>query len=218
MEPGLSLCPHCGGMTVVLPDPRFRWVCGACGGPRVPGAAGKNAPLARARVAQAAAFGWGAGSIALAFTGALTSGMAALLWTASHGLGGGIGVLGAIFLVFAWRASARAGARRSDAAREVKAGWREGARTILAARGGNMTAAELAREMRIEPPEADELLTDLAAHDEAHLEIDDGDVRFRIEPPAAPKARIDASSGALEPTDAEHDAEPGAAAEKEKRT
>jgi hypothetical protein len=182
VDSGLTLCPHCGGTTVVLPDPRFRWVCGACGGPRVPGAPGKNAALARARVAQAAAFGWGAGSIALAVTGALTSGMAALLWAASHGIGIGVAVLAALFLVFAWRASSRAGARRTEAAQAAKDGWREGARSIVLAHGRTMTATELAREMQTDEAEADELLTEIAANDEVRREIGDGDVRFRVRP------------------------------------
>jgi hypothetical protein len=169
-------------MTVVVADAKLRWVCGACGGPRVPGASGKNAALTRARAAQAAAFGWSGGSIALALTGALTSGMAALLWTAAlHGLGAAIGVLGAIFLLFAWRASARAGVRRREATEAVAEGWREGARSILAARGRDTTAADLAVAMQIEEAEAEELLNALAAQDEVRLDVGDGgELRYRV--------------------------------------
>ncbi len=169
----------------MVASPRFRWVCGVCGGPRVPGSSGKNAPLARARVAQTAAFGWSAGAIALAMTGALTSGMAALLWTAVPTLGVVVGVVGALFLLFAWRSSARAGKRRKDADDAVKEGWRQAVRSILATDGRQTTAAALARQMRIEEAEADELLTDLAAHDELRVDIDDGSVRFRVPKPDA---------------------------------
>jgi len=33
----LGACPHCGGQTRLEPSPTLRWVCGACGGARVPG-------------------------------------------------------------------------------------------------------------------------------------------------------------------------------------
>ena len=204
-SPELALCPHCGGMTVLAADPRYRWVCGACGGPRVPGASGKSAALARARAAQAAAFGWGAGAIALALTGALTAGLAALLFMVSQGLGIGIGVMAAMFLLFGWRSSARAGKRRREAADAVKQGWREGAKVILTTRGRDTTAAQLAAIMQVDTETADELLTDLAAHEEARIDIDDGNVKFRIdalakEPAAALEADAEAEAdGAAKP-------------------
>jgi ribosomal protein S27AE len=211
--PELALCPHCGGMTVLAPDPRFRWVCGACGGPRVPGAPGKNAALAQARAALAAAFGWGAGAIALALTGALTAGLAALLFMVSQGLGIAIGVLAAVFLLFAWRSSARAGKRRAEAADAVKRGWREGARAILTARGRNTTAAQLAAIMQVDTETADELLTELAAHDEARMDIDDGSVKYRIDA-LAEKTAATREAEADADADAEADAEAAAKPEK----
>jgi len=177
----LSECPHCRGQTALQPDARLRWVCAACGGPRVPGAAGKSRALVKARAAQAAAFGWSAGAIALALAGALVSGLAALLWTATTGAAIAVGIVGAFMLLFAWRASARAGARRKEVTANVEAAWREGARAILASRGRDMTAAQLAETMQIDEGEADELLTSLAAHEEARVAIDDGKVKFRID-------------------------------------
>jgi hypothetical protein len=177
----LSECPHCRGKTAIQPDARLRWVCAACGGPRVPGGPTKSRALAKARVAQAAAFGWGAGAIALAVAGALAAGLAALLWAAAASAGIAVGVVSALMLLFAWRASARAGARRKELAASVEDAWREGARAILAARGRDTTPAQLAEAMQIDEGDADELLTSLAAHDEARVAIGSGDVKYRVE-------------------------------------
>jgi hypothetical protein len=177
----LTECPHCHGKTALQPDARLRWVCAACGGPRVPGGPLKSRALARARVAQAAAFGWSAGAIALAVSGAFTAGLAALLFGPAMSLGIAIGVVGALMLLFAWRASARAGARRKELAASIEDAWREGARAILAQRGRDTTPAQLAEAMQIDEGEADELLTSLAAHDEARIAIDGGDVKYRIQ-------------------------------------
>lgn len=190
--PELTLCPHCGGMTVVVPDARARFVCGACGGPRVPGASGKNAALAKARQLQAAAFGWSAGAIALALTGAMTSGLAALLWAVAQGIGVVVGLMGVVAFLFAWRSSARAGMRRKEAAQAIDDGWREAVRGILAARGRDTTAAELAAVVKIDEAEADRFLTDLAAHDEARVDIESGSVKFRV-PSDEERAREEAA-------------------------
>ncbi len=169
-------------MTTLAAHPRLTWVCGACGGPRVPGAPGKNAALAQARLAQAAAFGWSAGAIALALTFALTTGLGALFWGASHGVGGVFLALGALMAFFAWRASARAATRRGDADDAVKEGWREAARALVRSGGAEVTATTLAHAMRISEGEADELLTRVTSEDEATAAASANDVRFRVRP------------------------------------
>jgi hypothetical protein len=184
--PELTACPHCGGKTVMAHDTRLRWVCAACGGPRIPGAPGHaravGSALARARVAQTAGFAWGAGALVLALTALMGTALAAILWGASHVAGGTLGALAAALLGFAWRASSRAGGRRREAKRELDAAWRDGALALLRARGGDATAAELAEEMRVDEADADALLTELGGHDRVRVEIgDEGTVRYRAE-------------------------------------
>jgi hypothetical protein len=187
----LSDCPHCGGKTALVADPRLRWVCAACGGPRVPGGPPKSRALAKARVAQAAAFGWSAGAIALAIGGALSAGLAALLAGVALSFGIAVGLVSLLMLVFAWRASARAGQRRKEISLSIEDAWRDAARAVLAKRGRDTTAAQLAEVMQIDEGEADDLLTSLAAHDEARVAIESGEVKFRIEGEALPELEPD---------------------------
>jgi hypothetical protein len=90
-------------------------------------------------------------------------------------------------LFFAWRASVRAGARRKELAASVDEAWREGARAVLAERGRDTTPAQLAEAMQIDEGEADELLTSLAAHDEARVAIESGDVKYLVEREGEPE-------------------------------
>ncbi len=146
-------------------------------------------------MAHTAGFGWSAGSLVLAVSGAMTAGLAALLWVASPTLGIVVGTLAALVLLFAWRAAARAGARRREAKQATREGWRAAALQVLRARARDTSTAELADQLRIDERAADRLLTELSARDEAHIDIEDGTVKYRVEPGSGSESASGSGSG-----------------------
>ncbi len=201
-----NACPHCGAIARVEPKgsgPALRWVCGVCGGPRMPiGAAGSeaaNGPLREARASEirsrkARASVWAFGFMAVFFTLiALAAWPAALAWKL-------------FFLAFAvtptvlaMRARNRATIARADAAEALDRAWLGAAETIAKGTKKGVTVAELAARLKIDPVRAEALLTKLAVQDGTRIDVDDdAEVRYSIggDDPSAPNAsrvRVDTS-------------------------
>jgi hypothetical protein len=184
--PELSTCPHCGGQTRLDPSAQYRWVCAACGGPRIPGSTEPSKALSSARVAAMTAFGWSAGSIVLAMIGVAGGALASIVAMASGAAGATIGVVALLLFVLAWRASTSAAARRKEARSSVDDAWREAILAKLRSGGDGTTAATLAKEMRIDEAEADRLLTELSADDRVRVDVGEGHVHYRVDGPPPP--------------------------------
>ena len=210
-------CPHCGGTTTIEKHRALRWICGACGGPIVPvdatglpWLARSNAELAslvRAKRTRAIAFGWTAGMIMLVVSALLALGLGGLLllvaWLPSAILGG-LGVV-----LFALGMAMRSRARASDAIAqtELDAAWESVADEVLRARGGDVTAKDLAQAMRTTEAHAETMLSALSLHDRARVAVDDdAELRYSAGPAnAAPLVRIADDAAATEQTETRDD-------------
>jgi ribosomal protein S27AE len=179
---GLEKCPHCGGLTAIAPNRHLRWVCGACGGPIIPGMDATKLDdeakrmLARARGATSSArripileivaplvF---AGSCAMGFV----LGQAMLLFLA----------VVVLVLVFGGYATRREKGRAS-AKLFVEDAWLHAAGLLAEERGGYLSAQEVAARLRLPLPDAERLLTRLSVV-RGRVDVgEDAQVRYRVD-------------------------------------
>lgn len=184
----LDPCPHCKAQAGVSPHAVYRWVCDVCGGPRVPrmdpsiAFSGRELPLLRkADAARKARAGWRAGAIA---SGLLLP--VVVLFFAALLLVFGPGILlialsllsvGPVAAFFAY-AMRRAGARGREIGPALDAAWTAAATDIAQQSAGALTAAELARKLGVEEPQAEELMALIDVNDalrpRARIAVDKG--------------------------------------------
>jgi hypothetical protein len=138
--------------------------------------------LVEAARARAMAVGWMAASWVFAAIGAMGLGLALLVWLASHAAGGVLAV-GAVFAAGLAVAGARRSRARSAQAREaLERAWLHVAGEVVAARGGELTAAQLAEAMRTDERHAEALLAQLSAAGRVRVEVrDDAELAYRTE-------------------------------------
>ena len=196
-------CPHCGAIARVEPQgsgANVRWVCGVCGGPRMPHGLGGEAatsPLREARASEvrskkARASVWAFALMATFFTLiALAAWPAALAWKL-------------FFLAFAvtpavlaMRARTRSLTAKADAAEALDRAWLAAAEDVARSAKSGVTVAELASRLKIDAAHAEALLTQLAVHDRTRIDVDDdAEIRYSIggtEPSGAGRVRVDAA-------------------------
>lgn len=182
-------CPHCNAIARVEPlgsGATVRWVCGVCGGPRMPSGLGGEAaitPLREAKASQTravrsrAAF-WVFMTIATFFTL-----VAVAAWPAA--------VLGKLIwlaiamtpMAFAVRARARASRATGDANEALDRAWLAAAEDVASRANKGVTVAELASRLKIDPVRAEQLLTQLAVHERTRIDVDDdAEVRYSVSP------------------------------------
>jgi hypothetical protein len=189
----VNRCPHCGALArIERSSGALRWRCGVCGGPIVPteeGVArsdGELASLVRAQRARAMAVGWIAGAVVLGAVGVMGVGLALLLWLASHVVAGVLGVLAVCTGLLAAYFLRRARRRDTDARVAVDDAWELVAGEVLAARGGETTAAELAKAMQTDEDHAQSLLGRLSARGRVRVDVrEDAELAYRAENAAA---------------------------------
>ena len=200
-------CPHCGAIARVEPKGAgvlLHWVCGVCGGPRMPNGVGGEAvttPLREARASQqralrARAQFWAFTVMALFFTMVALAAwpVAALV---SHLI---LLAMAAAPTLFAVRARARAGRAAEAESEALERAWLAAAEDVTSRAKKGVTVAELAKQLHIEPVKAEKLLTQLAVHDRTRIDVDeDAEVRYSIAPELAasasssPRVRVDAA-------------------------
>lgn len=183
-------CPHCGSIARVEPKgsgASLHWVCGVCGGPRMPSGAGGEAsasPLREAKASfglatRARAVSWVFGIIATFMTLVTLAGF-------SH-----VGIVAKIiFLALAIAPTLMAVRARSKATRATASGAEAVDRAMLAAAEKvagqskkGVTVAELAALLKIDAVKAEHLLTQLAVHDRTRIDVDDdAEVRYSVTP------------------------------------
>jgi hypothetical protein len=157
-------CPHCRSQAGAEPSRTLRWICAVCGAPIVPSSAGEArsaaelADLVRAQRAGAMAMGWGAAAVALGSTAMMALVVAAIVLRVSHTAAAGLGALAALgaLLVALCVSRSRAAARERTA--RLDAAWGIVAGELVRARGGAMTARELARTIGTDEGHAEALL------------------------------------------------------------
>jgi hypothetical protein len=199
----MELCPHCGGQTTSEPSRDLRWVCGACGGARVPGVtlgAASVALLARAksdRTRQTGASFVAAGLVAMAL---FLAAIALLAAVTGHGVPafGAAGLAAADFAVAmgAWRFARKSAAASRDA---LDGAWANAAALVARKHGGEITARDLARTLKTSELDADAILAKLSAGG-ASVEVDDdAQLHYRVDAGADGSAAAPESETMTEP-------------------
>lgn len=200
-DPELTQCPHCNAKARILADERFRWVCGACGSPRVPSPDPKAHSEAekqhlqqaaklvtQARLARVGGSLTGLGATAIAFLVLL-----ALFVVHANPIFSILMIGLSVFLsvlTFSFGRSARA--KIDEAKTEVTYAWQLVAEALLHLHGRALTAAELGTMMRTTEADAERVLTLLSVDDKVRSVVsEDAQLRYlvpaqmRVENPVA---------------------------------
>lgn len=176
----MDTCPLCGATTGCSPDPEFRYRCDVCGGPRVPlqaprkrAGAKESTALRRAEASRKSRAKTRAGAIAAGLAAIGTVGMLGLVGILSMVFGWNIGLwllaaglltAGPLFALTSWLTS-----RSSRLSKEIPAAideaWMAAATDVVEQSKTAVTAASLAKALRIDEPQAEELLALLEASD-----------------------------------------------------
>ncbi len=192
-------CPHCRSVTDVEPHDALRQRCRVCGGARVPlddpkiVRSGREIPvLARAQRAHVRRALWRVSAGVVGGFGLLSLAVALLVIVGvGPSLVGLLAMLGASAVPFvvaalAWASAARQ-ARLRDAA--LDEAWALVAGDVLGQKGGELTADELGKLMRIDVSRAEALLAELNLRDFVHARVtEEGDLAYSV---AGQKHRVD---------------------------
>ncbi len=203
-------CPHCHAIAAVI-ERRGTTVCAACGKPRV-GAVTLSGDRPRGSVVPASHAGKQAGTTAMLARARgrtqraggvflLASGIIAAALVAAAipgGAGIALAVLAALIGVGAGGLALRAGARSVERARSLDAeASRAAVEELARAKGGVLTAGELAQRLRLSVEDADAILTaQVGDGSSVDVEVDEeGVVRyvFHALRPRAARVRVDAA-------------------------
>lgn len=207
-------CPHCGAVARVEPKgagASLTWVCAVCGGPRMPNGLGGEkaaAPLREAKASQSAALRaratfWFFTMSTLFFTLVAVAAWPAALFVKLLLLAMAMGPA-----AIAVRARARASVATTAADAALDVAWLAAAEDVASHTKAGITVAELASRLKIDPVQAEHLLTQLAVHDRTRIDVgDDAEVRYSVAPGLdTSKVRISTSEDqfrALEQAEAE---------------
>jgi hypothetical protein len=199
-------CPHCGAIADLEPSKALRYRCKVCGGPRVPSddvavkRSGSETPaLERAQRAHRIATAWRVGAGVVAGFGGLSLLIALLvLGVVTPGVLGTLATLFGTLVPFVlafvfWR---RGGAEYQKVTDALDEAWQRVAAEVIAAHGGELTAAELAKTLRSDTSTAERMLARLGAHDFVRSRVTDaGDVVYSS--PSAERVRVSPNSGTV---------------------
>jgi hypothetical protein len=202
----VSPCPHCGALAEVEPSAFHRWRCAVCGGPVVPADGVTRTPLTnaanathaelanlvRAQRARAMGFGWTAGAVLFACIAVMAGGLGALLWGSSHTSTLVLAAVAGVAAVIALTSRGRASSRNRESRARLDEARQTVAEEVLRVRGGEVTAPELAKIMRLDVEQAETLLSGLSIGGQARVDVrDDAELLYRIaEPAPAPEAEV----------------------------
>jgi hypothetical protein len=187
----MAPCPLCGATTGCTPDPEFRYRCDVCGGPCVPLHAPRTrrgakelTALKRAETARKSRAKARGGAIAAGLSAVGIVGMLGLAGIVSLVAGWSLGFwifLAALFTagplaaLTAWLAS-RASARSKEIPNAIDEAWMAAATDVVDQSSTPVTSTSLAKALRIEEAQAEELLALLEASD---LVLPDGKHAYR---------------------------------------
>ena len=210
-------CPHCGAVAGTRTDRELRHVCEVCGAPRAPvldarfKTSGKEiAPLKRAEAARRARAGFRAAAVGsgalLAFAFVIVAAIAAIFGMGIAFAITSLMVLGTLGALTFWSYS-RAKARTKEIEPALDAAWISIGTDVAQQTRGSITAADLAKALSIEEPQAEQLLALLDVNDVVKSDItEDGEVayssRLRVGPGNEPPVKSDEEAAAEAEADA----------------
>ena len=186
-------CLHCRGRARLEAHATFRWVCGVCGGPRVPAEARVRSErgaseLRAADEARKMAFAWRLGAVGLLLTGTLLAALGATLALASTAVSLAVLVTAIALYVGGAFAHRRAKGMSEKAKSAIFAAWESAAESVLKSRDGTFTASELAKTLETSEEDVERMMTFLAADDRAIVELKDAEVVYSAKGPLEPRA------------------------------
>jgi hypothetical protein len=188
-------CPHCRATAAIERSALLRWRCAVCGGPVVPSdgsfprASGEIGDLVRAARTSAMSLGWAAAAVVLAGGGFVMALLGLLLWRAAHLPAMVLGVVAGASLALSFASTLRSRARRADSRAALDRAWTAVAGELLAARGKDVTASDLARALSTDEAAAEEILSALSAEGRVRVDVrDDAQLSYRSSPDAAGEA------------------------------
>jgi len=198
-------CPHCGGLTRLESHAFYRWVCGACGGPRVPAQDGRvvseraTGELVRANTARKHAFAVRLAAIGLGLTGTLTAALGALLTFASAAVGMTILVAAAAMLVGSVLAGSRSRRHSEEARRLTFEAWESVAQKVVELHGAAITGPELAKRLKTSEADVERMMSFLSVDDRVRIDVGpDAQVRYASHDVAQGEGAGGASAGHTE--------------------
>lgn len=173
-------CPHCGAVARINGKGRDS-VCAVCEGPRIPNNLGGETAIAALQQQQTLLSKARLGSIATVAQGILAS-IIALVGISVHPSRVGtvlVAILAGLPLLWSLRTRAKAKQTRQAAKAAGDSAWEAAAEALA---HGGITAHALATRLALPEPEADRLLTSLAAHDRTRIDVgDDAEVVYSTE-------------------------------------
>ena len=175
----LSSCPHCAAQARIVADERFRWVCGTCGGPRVPVADARfHSDLEARHLKQAVVY---TNQARLTRVGATITGLGAAFFgviAIAIGFAHFSPLVPFSFLVLSLFASMLtivmgvSARKKIDLAKEnVTSAWEAVAELVLRAQRNPITALDLAQTMKTDEGDAERILTLLSVDDRVRAEV-----------------------------------------------
>ena len=187
-------CPHCGGLTRIEPHERFRWVCSACGGPRLPALDKETveAPTAiddlrRADGARKHAFAARLGATVLGACGTLVALLGAALAAASVTVTMVLLAVAIGAFIPAVALARRARRLSNEALRGVFVAWESAAEAVVRAEaraGTTVSGAELARRLGTTEADVERMMTLLTVDDRVRIDVKDAEILYA---PASPE-------------------------------
>ncbi len=163
----------------------LKWVCGACGGPRMPhglGGEAAAAPLREAKASQRRALRLRAQFWAFTLMAIFFTLVAVAAWPAAA-------IVSKLILLalamtpslVAARARSRASHANADGNEAIERAWLAAAEDVASHAKNGVTVADLGKRLQIDPLKAEKLLTELAVHDRARIDVDDdAEVRYSV--------------------------------------
>ncbi|WP_394837717.1 hypothetical protein LVJ94_12470 [Pendulispora rubella] len=184
-------CPHCGARARMEEDSELRWVCGVCGGPRVPvedeaaHSDREREELVKAGRAKKMAFTYRIASIGLSLMGALLAALGVALGAVSVAVGAVLLVAAVAGIVMGIVYGRRAHGKREEAKKSTFEAWESVAEALLKVRGSEATAEQIAREMRTTVADVERMMSFLSVDNRVRIVVKDTELVYTTEAEAA---------------------------------
>ncbi len=177
-------CPHCGSQARMDPHHEFRWVCGICGGPRVPvedrraHSDREREELLRAGQAKKVSFAFWLAGVALTVMGTLLAALGVALATASGPVAIALFLAAAAALIGGIVYVRRANGKHAEAKQATFEAWESVVEALLQSRKGEASARQIAKEMHTTVADVERMMSFLSVDNRVRIEVKDADLVY----------------------------------------